>query len=265
MKITKRTLKNFDYSTRSEFIVQFLDNIAKFDLTDGYSRKWFLPRYDFGKIHEPLMVKFMCRILESEDIFIDLGAHIGYFSILGAMLCKQVFAFEIDDNCIPIIQRQIDYNSLKNVEVINKAVSNTTGEKLKISIFDQPNTTLSIRHNPKKANFKLVETTSLSDFCRAKKIKPTLIKVDIEGAEYQALLGMEELMKSSENLKILLEVHPRQLKATSANSKMIVDFVNDIGYKTHFFGSHRNGPNKAKKIVNPSMLLTENTMFLIKR
>jgi hypothetical protein len=70
-------LKNFDYHRKKELIVQFLDKTAKFDLTDGYSRKWFLPRCDFGKIHEPLMVKFMCRILGPEDVFVDLGAHIG--------------------------------------------------------------------------------------------------------------------------------------------------------------------------------------------
>ena len=181
------------------------------------------------------------------------------------MLCEQVYAFEIDDNCIPIIKNQLTFNDLTNVKIVNKAVSNSSGEQLKISVFDHPNTTLSIRHNPNKDAFKMVETITLSDFCNSEKINPTLIKVDIEGAEYQALLGMEDLMKRSKNLKILLEVHPRQLKATNVDSKMIVELIKDLGYNAHFFGSHRNAPSKSNKKINPMNILSENTMFLIKR
>ena len=76
---------------------------------------------------------------------------------------------------------------------------------------------------------------------------------------------MEELLRSLDNLKVLLEVHPRQLKASKINSKIIVEFINDLGYQVHFFGSHRNNPSSSQKRVNPKEILENNTMFLIKR
>ena len=254
------------YKNKKRFIVQYLDKMVEFDVTNPYTKKWFLPRYDFGKIHEPLMVRFISRILKRNDVFIDLGAHIGYFSIIAAKLCKKVYAFEIDDNCLPIIKENITLNKLKNISVINKAVSDKGGKELKISVFEQPNTTLSIRYNPKaKGGHKIIKTVSLSDFADEEKIQPSLIKIDIEGAEYSALLGMEKLLQNSQKMKVLLEVHPRQLKSTGVDSKMIVEFVNDLGYKALYFGSHRNNAKNQSKIVNPNQVLTENTMFLIKR
>lgn len=265
-KIKTNSVQADTYKDKKRFIVQYLDKQIEFDVTNPYTQKWFLPRYDFGKIHEPLMVRFMCRILKKGDTFIDLGAHIGYFSIIAAKLCKQVYAFEIDDNCIPIIKENISLNKLDNIEIINKAVSEKSGDEIKISVFEQPNTTLNIRFNPKaKGGHKVIKTLSLSDFVNDKKIQPALIKVDIEGAEFSALKGMEELLKNSKDLKILLEVHPRQLKASQVDSKMIIDYVNKLGYRALYFGSHRNNAGNKTKQINPDKVLTENTMLLIKR
>lgn len=261
----QKILSNFDYQHKREFIVQFLDMYARYDITDPYSKKWFLPRYDFGQIHEPLMVKFLCRILNKNDVFLDLGGHIGYFSIIGALLCNHVYTFEIDDNCVPIIKKNIAHNQLTNITLLNKAISNRSHETLKISSFDSPNPTLSIRYNSARDNYKCVETISVDDFCISNSIQPKVIKIDIEGAEFHALQGMVNTMKSATNLHVLMEVHPKQLRASGVSQKDIIELIYDTGYTAKHFGSHRKHDNHSAELVKPNSTFDKNTMLHIKR
>ncbi len=255
----------FDYKNKDKFIVQFYDNQVEFDLRNPYTKKWFLPRYDFGKIHEPLMVQLIADILKPEDVFLDVGAHIGYFSIVASKLCKQIYAFEIDDNCVPIIQENIDFNKFKNIEIVNKAVSDTTGDKIMISKHPDPISTLHIRHVKAAKEHKEVETVSLSDFIESKKINPKLLKIDIEGAEYKAMLGLEPFLKKAEDTTLLLEIHPNPLKKFGVSPKLIIELLLDLGYKIKHFENHRKYKNDKGTQVKKNTKFEKNTMFLVKR
>lgn len=255
----------FDYKNKDKFIVQFYDKQVEFDLRNPYTKRWFLPRYDFGKIHEPLMVQLIADTLKPDDVFLDVGAHIGYFSIIAGNLCKQIYAFEIDDNCVPIINENIEFNNLKNVEIVNKAVSDTTGEKIMISKHPEPISTLHIRHVKVAKAHKEVETVSLSDFIESKKINPKLLKIDIEGAEYKALLGLEPFLKKAEDTSLLLEVHPNPLRKFGVSPKIIIELLLDLNYKIIHFENHRKYKNKNGTKVRKNMKFEKNTLFWVKR
>jgi FkbM family methyltransferase len=139
--------------------------------------------------------KYDCYKLEDLDLVLDIGANSGLFSLLCADKgVKKVYAFE------PNKESLINLNSVTNnlnVEIIDKAVY-TKDEDLKFYI-DPTNTTigsLSKEHLQIHSNSLeevIVPAISLKTFIKQNKIdKISLVKMDIEGAEYEIIDGLED-------------------------------------------------------------------------
>ena len=67
--------------------------------------------------------------VDKKSVVVDVGANIGYYTLLLAKICKKVYAFEPDFECFEILKKNIKENKLKNVILINKAVSSKKGEE----------------------------------------------------------------------------------------------------------------------------------------
>src|SRR4051794_26567660 len=94
---------NKKYRKFKKYVVE-IDNIKiVYDTTDKYSKKWFYPRYDDGKIHEPMATRLFIQHINKQDCVFDIGSHLGYFTCLAGMLTSrgEVHAFEVDPKCIP--------------------------------------------------------------------------------------------------------------------------------------------------------------------
>src|SRR5690606_14726469 len=101
----------------------------KFNTQDAYSKQWFFPRFGKGHIHEPGATKIFIENIENGANVFDIGAHLGYFSCVAGKLATsgKVCTFEMDSNCIDIIEKNLQLNGLKNVKVYNVAISDTSG------------------------------------------------------------------------------------------------------------------------------------------
>jgi predicted RNA methylase len=77
-----------------------------------------LPRYTGGLLHEPSVSRHIAERLQPDDVFVDVGAHVGYFAVLAAKFCKKVFAFEMQRCLMPLIERNININGFTNVHAI---------------------------------------------------------------------------------------------------------------------------------------------------
>ncbi len=248
------------YKNRNEFIVQFYDHTIKFDLSDPYSKHWFLPRYDFGKIHEPLTVKMIADNLNPNSVFFDLGAHLGYFSIVAASICKKVECFEVDSKCLPLITKNISINNFDNISINNLAVSNAKGS-IKIPKTYNPKPNLSISESDIGALYSTVQTIDLDSFCKISGQSPDLIKIDVEGAEFNVLEGMQDILKNGQ-LKILIEVHPGQLEHFGKSYKDVINMLLDHSYKIIHYKNHRSYAMKNFDEVNSDSEINRNTMFV---
>ncbi len=146
------------------------------------------------------LAKWMILNVLPNKIYVDVGAHFGYFSLLASYLLQgtgYVFAFEASPCTFEILSKNIATN--ERISIYNKAVSNHQGL---IAFYEFP--TLYSEYNTlDTSQFKSakwyqqnppnevkVEATTLDHFCHAEQVSPDIIKLDIEGAEIKALQGM---------------------------------------------------------------------------
>lgn len=136
-------------------------------------------------------------LIKENDIVIDAGANIGVFSVIASKLVGEkgvVISVEPDPQNIEILKKNIDLNKLNNVIIIQKALYS---ESDKLLYFHQEGTSSKIleENNPNNYN-TIVKSITLDDIMKELNLKPTILKMDIEGAEKYALQGMRETMKS---------------------------------------------------------------------
>jgi FkbM family methyltransferase len=134
------------------------------------------------------------------DIVIDIGANIGAFTIQAAKLVGvsgKVIAIEPSTNTLQYLRKNVEINKLNNVVIVPKGVWSSSG---KIRIDTSQNSTensIYIRGHMKgeKRQFEEVEVDTLDNILRTLGVvRPNFIKIDIEGAEIDAIKGMDEVL-----------------------------------------------------------------------
>jgi FkbM family methyltransferase len=172
------------------------------------------PRYESGHYlgtHEPAVQKFLVAHLRPGDRFYDVGAHIGYFSMLAALLVEEkgtVVALEPDRRNAAMLREHIARNSLGSaIEVVEQAVWSRPGTVRLQSAQTGPhsNTGMSKVVSGDTAGAYEVPCTTLDQLC-ATRPAPTFIKMDVEGAESAILEGAPQLFDSARPV-LLCEIH----------------------------------------------------------
>lgn len=167
--------------------------------------------------------------------FIDLGSHIGYYTILAADLVGKngrVFAFEPDPNNYALLIRNIEANGYENVTPVNKAVSNKTGAaKLFLNPDNKGDHKLWASHE--RQQWVNVEATTLDNFFENHASRVDVIKMDIEGGEMAALRGMAKLIERNANLKIISEFWPRAIEETGFSPTEFLNKLMEYDFKLY--------------------------------
>ncbi|MFC1902647.1 FkbM family methyltransferase [Chloroflexota bacterium] len=160
--------------------------------------------------YEELTTELFKQVINEGDIVVDVGANIGHFTLLASRLVGKegrVYAFEPETFNHSLLVRNIELNEYQNITVEQKAISNTTGT-IKLFIDNENPGAHTIRRYSSKKEFIEVKSLTLDDYFKARERTINVIKMDIEGAETTALLGMERIIRENENLKIFTEFAP---------------------------------------------------------
>lgn len=161
------------------------------------------------------------KAVKKGDIVIDIGANIGYFTVLLASLVGpegKVYAFEPDPRNFSLLQHTIERNGYTNVIAEQKAVSNTAGEFL---LYQAQSWAANSLTNTGHVSSVKVNVITLDDFL-SDESRINFIKMDIDGSEPLAIQGMAQLIKRSPNLQVLAEYEPGNLKQYISNP---LDFI----------------------------------------
>jgi len=195
-------------------IIYMIPNPAKV-----YGNAFFWDRKNFYFAPERLIFndeietyKTIKRILHEGQNFVDIGAHIGLFSIFAAKIVGdrgRVYAFEPHPISYSLLKRNIKANKLANVAAFPYAISDGPGERfLHLDERDAGESSIRpIKEASRMHRFK-VQVTSLDQFFREKCVSVNLIKMDIEGGELEALGGMKLLARSNPGMKLIIEFNP---------------------------------------------------------
>lgn len=178
---------------RDKFFIQ-LNDPCQYDLVLG--------------IHEPAVVNWVASNLKKGMTFFDVGTNVGYYTVLGSRLVGQsgrVIALEPNPEVLAILRRNIEVNLLGNVRVIYGAASGTCGPvKLGLGRSTSYSTGL---HCEDAVDWIEVPGYSLDALANKLDVGSIeLVKLDVEGAEAEAIEGMSAIL-SAKRPKVIMELH----------------------------------------------------------
>ena len=147
------------------------------------------------------------KMIQPGFVVYDIGANVGYFTLLAAVLTGekgQVYAFEPLPRNIEFLKKHISLNNLSNVEVIQAAVSDHSGEAL----FEFGAST-AMGHLSPTGDLRIKMVSLDRMIANGNLFAPDVIKIDVEGAEYEVLRGAENLIETSHPI-LFLDTHQRE-------------------------------------------------------
>jgi FkbM family methyltransferase len=162
--------------------------------------------------YEPGMTAVIRRYLKQGDVFVDLGANEGFFSVIASSLVGssgKVIAVEPQSRLQTTIQANLALNGCTNVKVFNTIVSGNTGT-MRLHLTRGANTGGSSLFRSTKYTLPTedVQSFTLADFIASAAVdRCDLLKVDIEGAEYDVFMNAEAVLRAGVIRNIALEIH----------------------------------------------------------
>ena len=171
--------------------------------------------------HEKVYEKDQRFLPNKGDTIIDVGGHIGFFTIAAARRCGEkgrIYTFEPNPDTFKRLIKNIKANNLSQVETNNIAISKKEGVlNLKVGDSTEGSTIMSKgKLKEYERNISVVSNT-LDNIVLEKKIKKIdLLKIDAEGAEVLILKGAENHALSITE-KILIETHSKELRKKCKN------------------------------------------------
>jgi FkbM family methyltransferase len=157
-------------------------------------------------LYEPAFSNLLVQSLSEGMIFFDIGANAGYYTLIGAKCVRsrgRVIAFEPVPFNVDVINEQIQLNDLAAFCTVEPVAVNNANQKVQL-VIPERNANSHIRelnapHVRTGGDTAWVESISLDSYVEHHGI-PDVIKMDIEGAEVEALKGAEKLLASRKTL-----------------------------------------------------------------
>lgn len=188
-----------------------------------------------GDIYEKVEVNLFKKLVSRGMVVVDIGANIGYYTLIAANLVGdkgKVFAFEPDPENYTLLVKNIEVNGYKNIISVQKAVSNKTGTT-NFFLYEQNKGQHTIYEPSSYWKSIVVESITLDDYFSEQQDSIDVIKMDIQGAEMLALLGMEKIIKQAPRLKIFTEFSPPKLKNCGSSPEEFLRKVTEYGFRLH--------------------------------
>lgn len=180
--------------------------------------------------YEPGTEAVMRGLIRPGDTVLDLGAHIGYYTLLFAKLVGpkgRVIAFEPDPTNYSLLVRNVRENGYVNVECVNRAVSDSsrTGR-----LYLSPRTSGDHRtHAVRGRRAVPIEMTSIDDAIGDAK-GLALVKMDIQGAEGLALRGMKKVLARNPSAALVIEFWPMGLRGHGTDPEALIVELRAMGF-----------------------------------
>ncbi|HBY63822.1 MAG TPA: hypothetical protein DEH78_28690 [Solibacterales bacterium] len=206
----------------------------------GQGRFWINPVSDLGTSllsgeYEPAMRRVLEQYLRPGGTFVDLGANEGYFSVIASRLVGpegSVVAVEPQSRLQTVIQRNLVENGCFNVQVFQCLLSGRAGTA-KIALSSDMNTGGSSLFPA--ARYRLpqeeLRTLTLDDFFSKLRVGHCdLMKVDIEGAEWDVFMNSADVLRSGRLRNIVLEIHDSILAARGLDGAVLHQHMLAQGY-----------------------------------
>lgn len=185
-------------------------------------------------IYEMPVQETLSQYLKPGDIFYDIGANVGFFTIVAAKLVGssgKVYAFEPEAENVATLRHNAQINRFTHVSAIAKAVSRTTGQaEFLLANYCGGHTLATVGSRADARDVISIDVVSIDDAIGQNEIDPpTFVKIDVEGAEIDVLYGMTQTIKEYQPI-ILYEVDDRNKENLLSKQEEIAAFLRERGY-----------------------------------
>lgn len=171
------------------------------------------------------------RFIKPTDLCFDIGANIGYYTLMLASVVKEVHAFEPVPLSCHLLMSNVVINGITNVIVNRYAVGDLTGESVFNIAADSGYCGFRDTKIVRCANSMRVSAIRLDDYCASHNIsRIDFLKVDVEGAESLVLDGAHETLKSGPRF-MMIELADCVQEKYHSSVDDIVKTVASYGYK----------------------------------
>jgi FkbM family methyltransferase len=178
-------------------------------------------------IYEPLETALFKRTLNPDDVFLDIGAHIGYYSLIAAKIIKtgMIHAFEPYIDSHELLMENLVLNRCRNVETYLIAASDKS--RMGSLYIDEKNKGNNSLYSQKDCDEITVEMIKLDEMFRDKKVD--YVKIDTQGHEIEVLIGMQDIIKNNK-LKMIIEYYPYGLRRMGHKEIDFFKIINTLGF-----------------------------------
>lgn len=175
----------------------------------------------------PRETEFIRRIIREGMVVIDVGAYVGYFTMLFSKLVGskgRVIAFEPWKEWLHLCEISQKLNDYKNIEFYNLFVSNTCGRER----FDEDDMMSSI------SGSREVETSTIDSIVSG---RVDFIKIDAEGFEPEVIAGMKRVVKQNPNLVILMDDYSELWGRRGITPQMVKNILNNVDINAYIMNN----------------------------
>ena len=201
--------------------------------------------YGLSFRYEPAVYQTLKAELKRGDTFFDVGAHFGIWSRVAHQIVGpegSVVAFEPS----PAYSRLEGYMGKTQARLENVAIGSELGEAVFFAQGAATTGSLSREVTAINEEFEDGEVSELrvpiqrlDDYCEEIGITPSLIKIDVEGFELEALRGAQNLLEKRRP-KLVIEVHPPQLELSGGSEAALFEHLESAGYSSQVIDQNEN-------------------------
>lgn len=220
----------------------------------SYSQRIMLASLETGQFYEPEVSYFFTNVLQPGDTVVDVGAHIGYFSVLAGRIVGpegKVFAFEPEPGNYRRLRDHLAQNGLRQVQSFNVALGSSPGAAEMYFNSDndgghafwdvaQHQLCERTREEGKRLSAEVVVLDHVLAGLQPGQ-GPRLIKIDAEGMEYEILKGALRTIIGHEVPFVICEVNRFALERMGSSEAQLRGFMRLIGYQVSLLKADGSG------------------------
>jgi FkbM family methyltransferase len=183
-------------------------------------------------IWEPFETSLLLALLCPGDVFVDVGANIGYFSVLAATRVGDtgaVFAFEPDPENFRLLVANVARNDLGyQVTPVAAALSDAAGQgQLYLSTDNLGDHRVYAADDPRESVPIVLHQGS--EFLAGRLSRVDLLKVDTQGSEFQVIAGLMPLLRmQSPPPRVLIELTPHALRQAGSSGRALMELLGEL-------------------------------------
>ncbi len=200
-------------------------------------------------IWEPHITQFMIDNLHEGDVFLDVGANVGYFSLLASRIVQAqglVLAFEPQARLARLVRASLEMNAYKPISFV-QAIA--IGEREEVGTLGhmanssgssslEPGFGDGSRPADQVTVARLDTAIAEAQGTIGRSITPSMIKIDVEGYEYSVWRGMQQTIASLEKLTVLIEFSPGRYVSLGQDPSAFIADIRSHGFSIFALDNH---------------------------